>query len=610
MYSLFCMRRAWLALLLSACCWSAALGQTAIDSLPDLRSLIERKDWSGASAVLGKAYHASPGNPDVYHQYLSVLIESGDYKAAKDLVSAQSRYSGSPTLQVDLGRIAEAAGKKKQAEEEYENAIALLTGDEITTEQVAAAFIAAGRGDFAIRTYERIRTMLQNPYLYASPLARLYAKSGDVGKAVDALLTGGPSPYGGPDDTKATLLELLGNDAAKLQAAQKAIIRRINLQPENTYYADLLTWLYTQKGDWDGALLQTEAIDERNNAGGQNLLQFAQMAEKEGQYDIVAKSLDAVIAYGREKPYYTLAKAQRLAFATHRLEDAAAPSRAEAQRLSAEYAAFLSEFPQYNASDASRDWAKVEAEYNDSPAAAIRILKHAIAEPAASREFIGRSKLQIGDYQILTGDVWEASLTYSQVDKAFREDALGEEARFRNGKLAYYRGDFGWAQGQLSVLKASTSELIANDALYLSVLITENTPDSNVAALRLFARADLLLFQHKYAQATAVLDSIATQYPKHALQDDVLMLRASLAQKQHDYKSALAFLEKVYKDYGKDVLADDAVFRTAEIYERTLKQPAEAKKFYEQLIIDYPGSTYAQVARNRLAAMVAGSATP
>src|SRR5690606_27458413 len=143
----------------------------------------------------------------------------------------------------------------------------------------------------------------------------------------------------------------------------------------------------------------------------------------------------------------------------------------------------------------------------------------------ASREFIGKAKLQLGDYQILTGQVWEASLTYSQVDKAYREDFLGEDARFRNARLAYYRGDFAWAQAQLSVLKASTSELIANDALYLSVLITENTPDSNNAALLLFSKADLLLFQNKYDEALRTLDSISTLYPKHPLQDDVLMLR-------------------------------------------------------------------------------------
>lgn len=137
------------------------------------------------------------------------------------------------------------------------------------------------------------------------------------------------------------------------------------------------------------------------------------------------------------------------------------------------------------------------------------------------------------------------------------------------------------------------------------MLITENMPDSNTAALLLFSRADLLLFQNKDAEALKALDSISTVYPKHPLQDDVLMLRASLSQKRHDYPKALEYYAAVIKEYGKDVLGDDAVFKTAELYERALKDLTRAKEFYEQLIIDYPGSTYVQLARNRLNALAA-----
>src|SRR5690606_9784397 len=112
-----------------------------------------------------------------------------------------------------------------------------------------------------------------------------------------------------------------------------------------------------------------------------------------------------------------------------------------------------------------RDYALLEAQYVHDLSKAIDLLQKGIAHAGARKDFIGEAKLQLGDYYILAGKIWDASLIYSQVDKDFREDHLGEEARFRNAKLAYYRGDFKWAQTQLSVLKASTSELIANDAL-------------------------------------------------------------------------------------------------------------------------------------------------
>ena len=151
------------------------------------------------------------------------------------------------------------------------------------------------------------------------------------------------------------------------------------------------------------------------------------------------------------------------------------------------------------------------------------------------------------------------------------------------------------------MLKASTTELIANDALYLSVLITENMPDSVTDALSRFAYADLLLFQNKDKEAEELLDSIATAFPKHPLQDDILMLHARIAEKHRDYLKAISFYDRVTNKYGTDVLADDALFKTAQLYEQKLKRPEDAKRTYEDLVIRFPGSTYVQLARKRLA---------
>lgn len=594
---------------LSCLLLSSTLRAQSTDSLSyAAHAFIEAKDWDKAAELLGQLYKTNPADANIYHDYLNTLLAQHDYKGAERIVNDQKSRAYTPPLLIDFGRVYESAGKAGRAKEQFDAALATVNGDEILAQQLVAGFTAVGHDDYAIQVYERMRSIMQNPFLYSGPLSKLYAKTGDVPKAIDALLNGGPTPYGGQDDTKAELLDILGDDAGRLSIAQKAIVRRINLQPENTYYADLLTWLYTQKGDWEGALIQIQAIDERTNAGGQNLLQFAQLAEKEGQYDIALKTLDAVIEMGNAKPYYSLAKAQHLTMGMHRIKDNPSFTKNDIAALEKDYDAFFTEFPQFEASEVARDFAELEAQFNNNPKKGIAILERAIAQPIASKEFIGKAKLQLGDYLVLDGKVWDASLTYSQVDKAFREDFLGEDARYRNARLAYYRGDFGWAQTQLSALKASTSELIANDALYLSVLITENTPDSNTAALLLFSRADLLLFQNKDSAALKVLDSISTLYPKHALQDDVLMLRATLAQKRHDYNKALEYLAAIIKDYGKDVLGDDAVFKTAEIYERALKNPEKAKEFYEQLIMDYPGSTYVQTARNRLAALNAAPA--
>jgi len=240
----------------------------------------------------------------------------------------------------------------------------------------------------------------------------------------------------------------------------------------------------------------------------------------------------------------------------------------------------------------------VEAQYNHQPDTAIALLQEVIKNPRADKAFVGRCKLDLGDDYLLAGQIWNATLTYSQVNKDFEQDELGELARFKNAKWAFYKGDFSLAQEQLSVLKASTSKLIANDALYLSVLITENTPsDSNLVPLKRFAAADLLLFKHDVTAADNLLDSIAKAWPQSPLQDDIAMLRARTAESAGNWVSAEKFYKIVVEQYGQDVLGDDAAWQLAELLRTKLKDNVGALKYYKLLIVQYPGSTFVQGAR-------------
>ncbi|MGN6566546.1 MAG: tetratricopeptide repeat protein [Flavipsychrobacter sp.] len=594
------------------CTTNAQMGAAppeAASPLAQAKEYAANKDYDKAIDIFRKVYEQNPSDASVYQDYLNTLLQAKKYKDAEKLVEGQLSFNPrSSLLFIDLGRVYDAEGKGKKADEQYDLAVQYISGDDMVTQQMANAFTAMGKDDYTLRTYERAKDIIGNPYLYSGQLAKLYAKKGDMDKALDMLMEGGAIQFGGLDNTKTMLLELLGIDTKKMQQAQKALIKKINQQPENTVYPELLTWLYTQKNDWDGALIQMEALDARGNENGRRMIDFARMALKEKQYDIAVKAYDEVIAKGKSSEFYPLAKSERLSAGMLQIENTATYTPQQVADLAKQYEDFLTEFPQYYGSDMVRDYARLEAQYANDPQKAISILNKAIEQPNARRDFVALCKLQMGDYYILVGKIWDASLTYSQVDKDFKQDMLGEDARFRNAKLAYYRGDFNWAQYQLSILKASTSDLIANDALYLSVLITENVgPDSNYVPLLRFAHADLLLFQNKDKEAETLLDSISAAFPKHPLNDDILMLRARIAEKHRDYTKELAWLKQVYEQYGKDVLGDDAVFKMAEVYQNDLHQNDQAKHYYEQLIIDYPGSTYVQSARKRLAELNAGN---
>jgi outer membrane protein assembly factor BamD (BamD/ComL family) len=220
--------------------------------------------------------------------------------------------------------------------------------------------------------------------------------------------------------------------------------------------------------------------------------------------------------------------------------------------------------------------------------------------PGLPEETIGQIKLALADIFILTGEVWEATLTYSQIEKQYRNTALAQEAKFRNAKLAYFQGDFNWAKAQLDVLKSATSQLIANDALNLSLLIAENlSSPTDTPALKAYANADLLAFKNKLPEALSALGEIEKKFAGTSLADDILMAEAKIFLKQKQSEKAAGYLQSIIDNYAYDLWADDAFFMLGDLYEQDLKMPEKAKEYYQKLISGYPSSILANEARKR-----------
>jgi tetratricopeptide (TPR) repeat protein len=111
----------------------------------------------------------------------------------------------------------------------------------------------------------------------------------------------------------------------------------------------------------------------------------------------------------------------------------------------------------------------------------------------------------------------------------------------------------------LDVLKTVTTQLIANNALELSLLIQDNTVNSVEDALKMFSRADLNYYQNKTDIALQILDSINLLFPKHALTDDIYFKKAQIFVKKKNYTEAEKFYNIVVNEHGSDILGDNAL---------------------------------------------------
>ena len=194
----------------------------------------------------------------------------------------------------------------------------------------------------------------------------------------------------------------------------------------------------------------------------------------------------------------------------------------------------------------------------------------------------------------------EALIYYSQVQNKVQNDVLAQEARFKVARTSYFKGDFEWAQVQLDVLKKSASQLIANDAMQLSLMIRDNSlEDSTQTALKKFATADLRALQNKNVEAITLLKDILTNHKGEEIEDEALLKMGMIYEKLNQFENAEAQYLKLIELYKEDILADDAHFKLAKLYETYLGQPEKAKELYEQIIFNFQDSIYFVEARKR-----------
>jgi TolA-binding protein len=260
-----------------------------------------------------------------------------------------------------------------------------------------------------------------------------------------------------------------------------------------------------------------------------------------------------------------------------------------------------------NSLEASKNQALLFANYLDLKDSAIQILSRLIANPKASQYLRSKAKLVLGDIYILKGEPWESTLLYSQVEKLQKENQVGYEAKLKNAKLSYFKGDFLLAQEHLDILKQATTREIANDALELSMRIKENIAlDSAGVALKDYAAIELLLYQNKTELALQKIENLkqgisdqGKAFPNQTILDDVYWLEANIRMQQGQFDKAISLLGRILADYGDDILADDAYFLQGEIYERQLRNIDKAMEIYRDFLTKYPGSVYAAEARKR-----------
>lgn len=557
-------------------------------------------EYEKAAALYSQLSDQDEENEYFFNRHMESLINLEKYEEGEKILKKRLKKSpDNVSLYVTYGSFYERQGKMDDANLQYEKAIAKMSGDYASVTRLAQIFTTTSKFDLAVKTFERGSTLMKDENRFAYNLGDLYQRKGETSKMISSYLKALAADPGKLAAVQTRLARFLApSDYTELQTQLYENIQK----EENPDFVELLAWAFKQRKDYKSAFRQYKALDQRLGENGQRLFKLAEEAADARDYDVAIAAYDYIVTEkGSLNPFFFDSKQAAMECRRRKITEGYAYTPQDLQILETEYEGFLSQFGKSRqTSSIIIQLADLEAYYINNLPKAISLLEEMKIMPGLDRNTLARTKINLADFYLISGDIWESTLLYSQVDKEFKEEQIGQEARFKNARLSYFNGDFQWAQAQFDVLKASTSKLIANDALDLSVFIMDNLNlDTSSAAISLYSGAEMMVFQNKFDDAFQKLDTLRREFPEHSLQDDILFLEAQIYEKKRDYVKAAALYQEIVDKYPQEIRADNALCAMAQLYETKLSDLEKAQALYEKIFIDYSGSVFAVDARKR-----------
>lgn len=551
-------------------------------------------DYEKAVVFYEKLVAKNPRRTDYAEELIACYQQLERYTDAEEFLLKKTKESNaSPIMLIELGRNYALQNNNAKANQFYEMALSKVQENPNFGYAVGFHFQKYVLLDYAVKAYAL--AMELNPQLdYNFQLARIYGEQGNIEKMYQSYLQILAEGKSSPSNVMRNINDFITSDAENENNIKlKKILLQNAQKNSDILWNELLSWLFVQQKEFNSAFAQEKAIFKRATENTIYRLEGLGDLALENDDVAVAKSVfEYIIANNEDKitnlnAQLKLIEIELLAVTEKKLTDIHKSFenlllvygyQNETLQLQVAYANFLTF-------------------QKNSPEPAISMLKKCLELPL-NRFGEAHIKMALGDILVYDQKFNQALIYFSQIQKDLKNDVLAQDARFKVAQTSFYKGDFDWALTQLKVLRSSTSQLIANDAMQLSLLISDNSlEDSTQTALKKYARADLLAYQNKTKEAISVLDDILLNHKGEKIEDEALLRQGELFEKVKNYDAAAFNYQKIITFYANDILADDAHFALAELYRTQLNAPEKAKEHYEKIIYNHQDSYFFPEAR-------------
>lgn len=558
------------------------------------RNYFDQGEYQKAETIFAKLHKQNPEQQSWllgYVQTLEALENTG--KAKQVLKSYLENVGNYPNIQIELGYLYQKQGDTITARNYYQKAIAQVEDRPTFSFAVGNTFQMYGMLDRAIQTYEtaqRIQPRINNEI----ELAKIYGEQRKYVKMFENyidIISDNP-----------TYLNVLirnftdyidENSANPANKALRQVLLQRNQNEPALIYNQLLSWLFVQEHAYMRAFAQEKAIYQRTEYQSlKRIFDLALIAKDKDDLSSARQMLDFAVEHASNQRQFTSAKRELLL--VKRLM--AIPK--DLKGIEEEYLQFLAE------SERSQENFEIQKDLAEFYAFELQDILKALEQiDSINNQTLydtqaAELKLLKADLNVQQSKFNQALVLYTQVEKMIPNSDIAREAKFKVAKTSYYKGDFDWALTQLKILKSSASQLIANDAMELSLLIKDNSQEDSLRTdLKRVAKADLLGLQNKPEAAREILENVLADYKSPSIVDDVLWRIANLHLDKSETETALLYLQRIVDEFSDQILADNANFLLGQLYRNDIKNPEKAKLYFETIIFNYPDSIYFVEAR-------------
>ena len=537
---------------------------------------------------------SSIGNSNYFERVIQCQQQLLQFdKAEKGLVERYEKFKQNSLL-VELGYNYQLQKNEPKAKKYYDQAIEKIQKNANEVYQIAYIFEKKALVDYALQAYQ-IATEKEPKFNFNFQMAMLYGQQGNSEMMIEKFLI---ESYNNPQN-----LPMVQNQFTRFmteevdekfnESLRKALLIRAQ-KTQDIFWNDYLSWFYVQQKEYSKAFIQQKAIYKRNPESFSNIVNLAEMAIEDNDQEAAKEILTFVLDNTQNIEVLIQSHCYLIEMKiNHALEK-------DYPAINDELDLLIKEF---GVSPYSLELLKIQASFSafqlNNPEKGKTILKSAMEMPINKYQ-IAALKMKLADILLAEDKFNQALIYYSQIESDLSGDVIGQEANLKTAKTSYFKADFVWASHQLKVLKTASSQLIANDALDLFLLISDNTvEDSTQVALKKFALADFLLYKNKKQEALSQFQNILKEHKGEQIEAVTLLRIGSIYEKLGDFTTALEQYKIIIDKHKECIYVDEALYFAAEIYNFQLKDVEKAKPLYEEIIFKHEDSIFYVEARKK-----------